>query len=388
MGNLQDGDWDLSDLKYTTLDEGERKAYVLEPGDILVNRTNSKELVGKCAVFRESGEWVFASYLIRLRLKEDAALLPEFLARFLNSDVGRPQIDQLSRQIIGMANINATEIRELRIPRPSMEEQREMVDGLNEDWTARHEAGVRVRALLAAGDHAFAEELGIALPDPTVSVAYAATRAQLVADDRLNAEFQHPERVLLARAIGESGAPARLHDLAVRITERVEAPSPDDFYIGLADVERDTGELTAVRSELPEGACVRFRSGDVLFSKLRPYLNKVHIAERDGICSPEFLVLRPKPGVRVEYLAAVLRSRLVLGQTSHMAGGNTHPRLLAGDVNALLIPLPEEGKQHEVADEAAEKRVEAQALKEEAEAKWSAAKQRFGDRLIRAAEQK
>ena len=114
-------------------------------------------------------------------------------------------------------------------------------------------------------------------------------------------------------------------------------------------------------------------------------MNKVHIAERDGVCSPEFLVLRPTTGVRAEYFAAVLRSRLVLGQTRHMAGGNTHPRLLAGDVNALLIPIPDEAKQHEVADEAAQKRAEAQALKAEAEKRWLAAKQHFGDRLIEAA---
>jgi type I restriction enzyme S subunit len=65
MNNLQDDGWDLSDLKYIQLSDKEVENLRLIPGDILFNRTNSKELVGKCAVFRESGDWVFASYLIR-----------------------------------------------------------------------------------------------------------------------------------------------------------------------------------------------------------------------------------------------------------------------------------------------------------------------------------
>ncbi len=83
---------------------------------MLFNRTNSKELVGKCAVFREDGDWYFAGYLIRVAIGEDG-YRPEFLARFLNSDVGRVQIDQISRQIIGMANVNAEEIKELLVPK-------------------------------------------------------------------------------------------------------------------------------------------------------------------------------------------------------------------------------------------------------------------------------
>lgn len=110
MTNLQDGDWDLDVLKYTTLDEDEQKKYLLEQGDLCFTRTNgSKDLVGKCAVFREEGSWIFASYVVRVRIQDQDDYLPEFLARFLNSDVGRIQIDQFSRQAL-MTNINSHEI--------------------------------------------------------------------------------------------------------------------------------------------------------------------------------------------------------------------------------------------------------------------------------------
>lgn len=124
--------------------------------------------------------------------------------------------------------------------------------------------------------------------------------------------------------------------------------------------------------------------GDILFPKLRPYLNKVHLAEQDGVCSPEFLVLRTKEGVRAEYLAAVLRSKLVLAQTRHMAGGNTHPRLTPRDVHALLVPLPAGvTTQDRIADEAAANRARAQSLQTKVETAWDAAKQAFGDALMK-----
>lgn len=100
MNNIVDGVLDRRDLKHVRLSMKERARLLLQDGDILFNRTNSKELVGKCAVFHEVGDYVFASYLIRLR-PVATKVLPDFLAYVVNSAVGRSQIDALSRQIIG-----------------------------------------------------------------------------------------------------------------------------------------------------------------------------------------------------------------------------------------------------------------------------------------------
>ncbi len=99
MNNLQPRGWDLSDLKHIEIDDAALTRHRLERGDILFNRTNSKELVGKCEVFNEPGDWVFASYLIRVRLDRSRAL-PEFVSAFLNTDAGRMQIDQVIPRFI------------------------------------------------------------------------------------------------------------------------------------------------------------------------------------------------------------------------------------------------------------------------------------------------
>jgi type I restriction enzyme, S subunit len=384
MNNLQDGDWDLSDLKYTTLDEDKRAKYRLERDDLLFNRTNSKELVGKCAVFRETGDWYFAGYLIRVRVSDPDQYLPEFLARFLNSDVGRVQIDQVSRQIIGMANVNAEEIKALLVPKPPPDVQAALVADLAGHWQARQAALADVRKLLDTGSREIAERLGLHPPTVEPRIAYAATRKLMRLGDRLNPNFFHPERVLSLRAIEKSATGSQqLSAFADFVRDLVPGASEGDFYVGLANVERDTGELvSAAEEELPTGACVRFRSGDVLYAKLRPYLNKVHLAESDGIASPEFLVLRPKPDVRAEYLATILRSPIVLAQTRHMTAGNTHPRLTGKDIQSMVLPKPDPDVQDEVAEVEADARTKARSLKLKADAAWSEAKQRFGDDLI------
>jgi len=126
MNNIVDGVFDLCDLKYVQLSKAETESLLLERNDILINRTNSKELVGKCAVFEAEGAFVFASYLIRLRADDDRAD-PAFLAYVINGSIGRGQIDQVSRQIGGQANINTEEIRALRIPCPDPDVQRSLM---------------------------------------------------------------------------------------------------------------------------------------------------------------------------------------------------------------------------------------------------------------------
>ena len=73
MGNIQNGQLDLRNLKYLHIADKDREKLVLKRGDIVVNRTNSAELVGKCAVFDEKREFAYASYLIRLRLDANRA---------------------------------------------------------------------------------------------------------------------------------------------------------------------------------------------------------------------------------------------------------------------------------------------------------------------------
>lgn len=127
MNNIVDGYLDLTNLKHISLSTQELQRWLLYDGDILFNRTNSKELVGKCAVFHEKGDYVFASYLIRIRTDGTRAN-PDYVSFIINSYIGRQQIDAMSRQIIGQANINTEELRSLRIPLPPLNIQQSIIE--------------------------------------------------------------------------------------------------------------------------------------------------------------------------------------------------------------------------------------------------------------------
>lgn len=131
MGNIKGGQLDISDLKHVELPDDERAKYLLSQGDILVNRTNSLELVGKSAMFDSlPGEWVYASYLVRLRVDRKKAL-PEYVNGIINSRIGRAYVLRTARRAIGMVNINAKEIQRMPLPLPPIDIQRNLVDRMS-----------------------------------------------------------------------------------------------------------------------------------------------------------------------------------------------------------------------------------------------------------------
>jgi len=135
MGNLVEGDLVLDTLKYLPPDHDEFPDLHLHNGDVLFNRTNSPELVGKAAVFRgQLTPCSYASYLIRVRLHAD--IRPEFLVYFLTSPYGRQWIRSVVSQQVGQANVNGTKLRALTVPLPPAEEQRRICDAV-EVWLRR-----------------------------------------------------------------------------------------------------------------------------------------------------------------------------------------------------------------------------------------------------------
>lgn len=124
MGNITyRGDLDCTDLKCVILSESEFRKYALRPGDILFNRTNSKELVGKTGIWDGRFEAVAASYFIRLRLDE-TRVVPNYVWAFMNSTSMKTRLFAMARGAIGQANINAKELRSLPLPVPPVSIQR------------------------------------------------------------------------------------------------------------------------------------------------------------------------------------------------------------------------------------------------------------------------
>ena len=119
MGNIVDGQLCWDKLKYFHKEEVPADL-LLNSGDILFNRTNSIELVGKSAVFRGDLQATFASYLIRV---VTILVIPELIANFINSSFGRSWVLSVANQQVGQANVNGTKLKSLAVPIPSEAEQ-------------------------------------------------------------------------------------------------------------------------------------------------------------------------------------------------------------------------------------------------------------------------
>lgn|GEM_PF-219731 len=126
MGNIQNGAVDPSDLKVIARAAANLDVFRLRPGDILFNRTNSPELVGKAAVFDDEREMVFASYLVRIGCDERLVASP-YLCAWINSPWGRQWARAVRRDCINQSNINASKLQTMPVPLPPLAEQEEIV---------------------------------------------------------------------------------------------------------------------------------------------------------------------------------------------------------------------------------------------------------------------
>ncbi len=130
MGNIQNGKFDWSDLVYTSNEE-EIRRYLLKKGDVLFNRTNSPELVGKTATYTESRPAVFAGYLIRINQINSIAL-SQYLNLFLNSHVAKQYGNIVKTDGVNQSNINGEKLINYPFPYCSTLEQKKILEILDE----------------------------------------------------------------------------------------------------------------------------------------------------------------------------------------------------------------------------------------------------------------
>lgn len=124
MGNIQNGEIDFTDLVYSN-DKEEVEKYCLITEDLLFNRTNSRELVGKTAIYRGDRPAIYAGYLVRYHMAMNIS--PDFSNIVMNSQLHSDWCDEVKTDALGQSNINATKLSSFRFPLPSLDEQQAIV---------------------------------------------------------------------------------------------------------------------------------------------------------------------------------------------------------------------------------------------------------------------
>ena len=190
MGNIRDGVIDLSDLKMIDPSAEDVPRFTLRRGDILFNRTNSPELVGKAAVFDVDRLAIFASYLVRITTDPEL-VLSEYLCGWINSPWGRQWARTVRTDCVSQSNINASKLRTMPVPLPPLEEQREIVRRLREAFALADAVEERVERALAE-----AERLPRAILERALRGELVPSEAELA---RLDGREYEPAPLLLDR---------------------------------------------------------------------------------------------------------------------------------------------------------------------------------------------
>ncbi len=356
--------------------------HFLKEGDVLFARSGAT--VGKTYYYDGSiGSAVFAGYCIRFRF-DDSKVLPKFAYWCTKTETYSAWVKGIQRPS-GQPNINKEEFKSFRIALVSIEKQLALVEKMDLAELKRIQSTQNADELLAEMSGYILSALRIAPIEFDSQLCCKVKMSDVISDKTFSAGYYHPERMAAISNMKEAYASCvrKMIDIVDFHRDIVSCSESSEKYLGLAGVESQTGELSGVVEEAA-GQAFKYESGDILYGRLRPYLNKVLLAETSGICSTEFHVMRIKEGVNVlpGYLSAILRSDLILSQTKHMMTGNTHPRISNDDVKNLYIPVPELSVQRQIEEELNQRRLEARKLKQQAESDWADAKAQFEKELL------
>ena len=159
MNNITyEGTLDLADVKRINVADSELENYVVRYGDVLFNRTNSRDLVGKTCVYDRKEPMIIAGYIIRLRMNDQ--VIPEYLSLFMNTRYAKKLLLGMAKGAVGQANINAKELQKIQIIIPPIDEQKQFAAFVRQSDKSKFELEQALAELNATYKRIIAENLG------------------------------------------------------------------------------------------------------------------------------------------------------------------------------------------------------------------------------------
>ena len=125
------------------------------------------------------------------------------------------------------------------------------------------------------------------------------------------------------------------------------------WILDLEDIEKETSKLIVrnrINNKMFSSSKKKFVKNDVLYGKLRPYLDKVLVADEDGICTTEIVPIRIYKDILPEYLRYILKSPFFLNYVNNLTYGVKMPRLGTNDAKKIIIPIPPLNEQKQIVD--------------------------------------
>lgn len=373
MGNIQSGEIDYNDLVYSS-DEEDIARYSLIPGDLLFNRTNSAEWVGKTAIYRGDVPCIYAGYLIRVRTHINA----EYLNAVMNSGYAKDYCNSVKTDGVNQSNINAQKLGAFLVPIPPIKEQLRIDAYIAKALPHVQAIGQNKADIAALVSLTKSKILDLAVHgqfvphnpnDEPASVLLDRIRAEkkelvkqgIIKQDKresgifLGEDNSYYEKVgeavscideLIPFELPEGWAWVRGYSCFSGMESK--RPAGVDFdYIDIDSIDNRNHVITEPKHmavhDAPSRASRAVRAGSVLFSLVRPYLQNIaYIPEEYSSCiaSTGFYVCNSSGALIPEFMFYLMLSPYVVNGLNQFMKGDNSPSISKDDIENWLYPIP------------------------------------------------
>ncbi|HEG0352386.1 TPA: restriction endonuclease subunit S [Campylobacter coli] len=352
--------------KYALIDKNELQTFRLNYGDVLFNRTNSYEFVGRTGIFYNNREnFVFASYLVRLVCNKEI-LLPEYLTVFLNTHIGKKEIRRRARPSINQTNVNPEELKEIKIPIFPMEFQLEIQNLVKDSHKALEES----KELYKKAEETLYLELGLDPKNPlqslldsktnnptnSLNISIRTLKESFLKTGRLDSEYYQSKYEDIEKFIKSypNGYDSFSNIINNKDTNFTPKNNENYSYIELANIGNN-GNISEPISDLGKNLPTRARrivsKGDVIISSIEGSLSSCALITQEfdkHLVSTGFFVLNSKL-LNGETLLVMFKSQIFQEYLKKFPSGTILCAINKEELSKILIPKIDSTTQEKIA---------------------------------------
>ena len=354
---------DLEVEKYANVSSIEYQLFSLQNGDVLFNRTNSYEWVGRTGIYYKNDDtpFTYASYLVKF-VPDSRVILPEYLTTFLNTGIGVKAIKARARQSVNQTNVNPEEVKEIEIPLLSMNLQR----AIEQLFIAANSHRVKALDLYRQADKKLNGILQITSCTEKIAHSEKSLSNSFLISGRLDAEYYHPKYDALFSTLSKHktmplGGSRGLVSIMKSIEPGSEAYLEEGIpFIRVSDVDKyeiSTPPIMLSKDIVPNIEDLYPKKDTILLSK-DGSIGIAYKLEKDmeAVTSGALLHLTVKDSnvVLPDYLTLVLNSPIVQLQAERDCNGAIIQHWKPSDIEKVLIPILDMSVQQEIASKVQE----------------------------------
>ena len=351
MNEIHDMFCDITTGKHVELDDISFSEMRLNNEDVLFNRTNSYEWVGRTGIYYDIGTpQTFASYLVRF-IPDKNFLLPEYLVAFLNSKYGIADVKRRARQSVNQTNVNPEEVKAIEIP---MFELETFQESIKKCFIKANEKRILSQKLYDKAVKMLKELFDFEMiSNDNISTTEKSFKNSFVSTGRLDSEYyQDKYYKYQERVLKHSTGYTAISECFVPVSSKCDRTLTQYKYVEIGDINISNKKAKSnivLTEDLPDNAKIMTRKGDILVSTVRPNRGAVCILDEDEILvSGAFTVLRTNGTYSKEVLQVLLCSPMYRDWLLRYNVGTSYPVIKNDNIMQMIVPVFDEKTQKQV----------------------------------------